>query len=265
MIYCVWYPSGGFGHFINAVLSLYGENFARPAGNLTFSQSGDSHSIDLAVPAYQFDRWPGAQFDSNINYSVLIDNGIDNPSEQFRNVFPGAQVIQVCYTDCSWPVVARAMIEKAMTSSIGEQLPSWDITAWAVREKYFLFLRDHELRSAWRPNTNDFTVYVDNLFDYQQFHNTLESCNVQLNEFEGTWHAWRFANSRYIDPVQTAQRVIDTVTQQTHQDLTIITDVWTQAVVYYFIWLKFGVEVPHNDYADFFKNTAEIQTWLKTA
>jgi hypothetical protein len=88
---------------------------------------------------------------------------------------------------------------------------------------------------------------------------------MQLNEFEGTWHAWRFANSRYIDPVQTAQRVIDTVTQQTHQDLTIITDVWTQAVVYYFIWLKFGVEVPHNDYADFFKNTAEIQTWLKTA
>jgi hypothetical protein len=265
MIYCVWYPSGGFGHFINAVLSLYGGNFARPKGALTFSQSGDSHSIDLTVPAYRFDQWPGAQFDSDINYSVLIDNGIDNSSEQFRTVFPDSQVIQVCYTDCSWPVVARAMIEKAMSSSINEQLPSWDVADWAVREKYFLFLRDHELRSAWRPNTNNFTVYVDNLFEYREFHNTLESCGIQLKEFEQAWDTWRLANSRYIDPVQTAQGVIDKITQQVYQDLTTMTDTWTQAVVYYFIWLKFGVEVPHNDYADFFKDTDEIQTWLRTA
>jgi hypothetical protein len=265
MIYCVWYPSGGFGHFINAVLSLYGENFARPAGTLKFSQSGDSHGTDLAVPAYRFDQWAGAQFDSSTNYSVLIDNGINNLSEQFRTVFPGAQVIQICYNDCSWPVVARAMIEKAMSSSINEQLPSWDGAAWAVREKYFLFLRDHELRSAWRPNTNDFTVYVDNLFGYREFRNTLESCGIRLKEFEEVWNNWRTANSRYIDPVQIAQGVVDAVTQQVNQDLTIVTDTWTQAVVYYFIWLKFGVEVPHNDYADFFKDTDEIQTWLRTA
>lgn len=265
MIYCVWYPSGGFGHFINAVLSLYGENFARPTGTLTFSQTGDSHSIGLTVPAYRFDQWAGATFNPDVNYSVLIDNGIGNPSEQFRTVFPSAHVIQVCYTDYSWPVVARTMIEKAMVSSISEQLSSWHSADWAIREKYFLFLRDHALRSAWRPNTNDFTVYVDNLFDYNEFQNTLESCGVQLKEFEETWNAWRLANVRYIEPVQIAQGVIDSVIQQVYQDLTTITDIWTQAVVYYFIWLAFGVEVPHNDYAEFFKDTIEIQTWLRTA
>ena len=39
MIYCVWYPSGGFGHFINAVISLYGVDFKRPKNkkfNTTF-------------------------------------------------------------------------------------------------------------------------------------------------------------------------------------------------------------------------------------
>ena len=30
MIYCVWYPSGGFGHFINAVLTLYSKDFEVP-------------------------------------------------------------------------------------------------------------------------------------------------------------------------------------------------------------------------------------------
>ena len=30
MIYCVQYPSGGFGHFINAILTLHGVEFVRP-------------------------------------------------------------------------------------------------------------------------------------------------------------------------------------------------------------------------------------------
>ena len=266
MIYCVWYPSGGFGRFINAVLSLYGGNFMRPSKSLEFSPKGDSHALDLVAPPYFHNPVNYYfKFDPNINYSVLIDNGINDQGEQFRSVFPNANVIKICYSDLSWPVVARTMIEKAMGADIATELSSWANDDWAVREKYFLFLRDHELRSAWRPNTNNFTVYVDNLFEYREFHNTLESCGIQLKEFEQAWDTWRLANSRYIDPVQIAQGVVDAVTQQVNQDLTIVTDTWTQAVVYYFIWLKFGVEVPHNDYADFFKDTDEIQTWLRTA
>jgi hypothetical protein len=264
MIYCVWYPSGGFGHFVNAVLSLYGSNFVRPTNQLEFSADGNSHDLNLSAKEYchstddyQFD------FDPNVNYSVIIDNGIDNQDDKFRTVFPNARIIRICYTDYSWPVVAQAMIKKAMLSDINIQLLSWDTANWAVREKYFLFLRDHEFRSAWRP-TDDFIVYVDNLFDYSQFRNTLESCGVELDNFEATWNEWRLVNSPYIDPVQTAQNVIDNVKQKINQDLSNITDLWTQSVIYYFIWLNFDQEVPHNDYADFFKNTAEIQTWLES-
>ena len=28
---CVWYPAGGFGHFVNSILTLYGDGFVRPA------------------------------------------------------------------------------------------------------------------------------------------------------------------------------------------------------------------------------------------
>jgi hypothetical protein len=45
---------------------------------------------------------------------------------------------------------------------------------------------------------------------------------------------------------------------QCSSDLTHITDIWTQAVVYYYIWLEFGIEVPHNDFANFFTNTDQI-------
>ena len=45
-------------------------------------------------------------------------------------------------------------------------------------------------------------------------------------------------------------------------ELTTITDIWTQSVVYYYIWLEFGVEVPHNDYSDWFTNTDDIVKML---
>jgi hypothetical protein len=58
--------------------------------------------------------------------------------------------------------------------------------------------------------------------------------------------------------VITAGLIIDSVNKHKYFDTTSITDIWTQAVVYYYIWISFGVEVPHNDYADFFRNTEQI-------
>ena len=138
MIYCVWYPSGGFGHFVNAVLTLHGDNFVRPKNQLTFSKNGNSHYLDLVTPKYLHDCWPsGIEFLDHNNYCVLVDNGINNESEQFKSIFSNSKIIKICYSDYSWPVVARTMIEKAMHSSIEVQLPTtdWNNDApWAQRE-----------------------------------------------------------------------------------------------------------------------------------
>jgi hypothetical protein len=59
--------------------------------------------------------------------------------------------------------------------------------------------------------------------------------------------------------VVTANTVLSYVLAKQSKDLTDITDIWTQAVVYYYIWLKYNIEIPHNDFADFFTNTDQIQ------
>jgi hypothetical protein len=261
MIYCVHYPSGGFGHFINAILTLRGKEFVRPKNNLEFSSNGNSHALDLVVPKYAKDCWPGGiEFLNDKNYCVLIDNGINNESDKFKSTFPDSKTIKICYSDYSWPVIARTMIEKAMNSSIEEQLPADDWSTdepWAQREKYFLFLRDHNFRHAWRP-TNDYTLYIDNLYNNcEEFFKTLNSI-VATEYCSDLWHKWREANAEYINPVEIAKRIISDVNTKVQSDLTHITDVWTQAVVYYYIWLEFGVEVPHNDFANFFTNTDQI-------
>jgi hypothetical protein len=95
MIYCVWYPSGGFGHFISAILTFYGEGFVRPKNQLQFSDNGNSHNLDLITPKYFKDCWPGGiEFLNDKNYCVLVDNGINNQSEQFKYTFPNLKAIK---------------------------------------------------------------------------------------------------------------------------------------------------------------------------
>ena len=264
MIYCVWYPSGGFGHFINAVLSLHGNNFVRPKGTLDFSSNGNSHNLDVVVPKYYQDCWPYEfEFDKNKNYSVLVDNGINNEADNFKSKFPSATVIKICYTDWSWPVVARTMIDKAMKSNIEKQLlvNNWDTDEpWAKREKYFLFLRDHPLRHAWRSDKESF-INVEYLFDYNTFHHVLNKFET-VDCFEDLWQQWRAANAKYIDPVETASVAMQRIQHQQTFDLRHVTDIWEQAVIYYYFWLWFNIEVPHNDFANWIDSTDRLATLL---
>lgn len=266
MIYCVWYPSGGFGHFINAVLTLYGQGFVRPKKQLEFSKNGNSHNLDLVVPKYFKDSWPGGiNFLHNKNYCILIDNGIDSNSTLFKSKFPQSKILKICYSDHSWPVVARTMIEKAMNSSIETELNTceWSSTEpWVRREKYFLYLRDHALRHAWRTDNED-AIYIEELYtDYEEFFNTLNSF-VKINHCQDLWKDWLMANKIYIDPVKKAREILNYVNANWSIDIHDVTDTWTQSIIYYYIWLEYGIEVPHNDFANFFTDTKEIIELIK--
>jgi len=269
MIYCIWYPSGGFGYFVNAIVSLYGKNFAKADhGELNFSATGDSHQYTLAAPKYLHDQDDyDFCFDQNKNYTVLIDNGINNETDRFKSFFFQATTIKICYSDHSWPIVAKTMIEKAMAVSMESQVDIdsnlWpDTDPWAYREKYFLFLRDHELRYAWNPDSTGINLHVDDLLDYHHLHSKLQTL-FEIESFKHDWHAWRDANKKYIDPISIADGVIKAIQSQQSLPLDNIIDTWTQSVIYYYIWLQYDFEVPHNDYSEWFTNTTDIVKMLK--
>ncbi len=268
MIYCIWYPSGGFGHFVNAIISLYGKNFAKADhGELNFSATGNSHQYALAAPKYLHDPDDyDFDFDQNKNYTVLIDNGINNQTDRFKSFFPEATTIKICYSDHSWPIVAKTMIEKAMAVSLESQVNldsnQWkNQDQWAYREKYFLFLRDHELRLAWKPDTNIY-LHVDDLLDYNQFRSKLQTL-FEIESFENIWRTWRASNKKYLDSISIADKVIKSIHAQESLPLGHVTDAWTQAVIYYYLWLQYNFEVPHNDYSEWFTNTMDIVKMLE--
>lgn len=268
MIYCVWYPSGGFGHFINAILTLHGTNFVRPKNKkLMFGTNGNSHNLDLVAPKYFHDpNEYNFKFDENKIYSVLVDNGINNESMLFQNVFLNASIIKICYSDQTWPIVFRTMVEKAMAVEFDSEITlgtNWEVTDnWAIREKYFLLLRDHPIRHQWKPNTACLNLFVDDLLDYRSLFDKLRSFEISIDNFKDDWIQWWQANLKFIDPATTGIKVIQSVKNKQLMDLSSITDLWTQAIVYYYIWLEFSFEVPHNDYSEWFTNTDQIVKML---
>jgi hypothetical protein len=270
-IVCIWYPSGGFGHFVNAVLTLYGKNFVRPSVQSHYiSSNGNSHQLPLVAPKFLHNQ---AQYifnfkESDQKYAVLIDNGINNEGIQFTKMFPNATTIKLCYSDQSWPLVASTMIHKAMNSDLKTELAvdaeQWASTEhWAQREKYFLFLKEHQCRSGWRASTNCHNIFVEDLFDYSVFCQSLCRTGLEIADFRDLWDQWWQSNQRYIKPLQDALTILSAVEHRLYINLSSYTDLWTQAVVNYLIWVRYNYIVPANDYADWFLDTKQLISLLK--
>jgi len=267
-IYCIWYPSGGFGHFINAVISLHGHGFARPNSTFALSYSGNSHEVELVADKYIHD--PDSyyfEFDPKQKYSVLIDNGITNEGIKFKQHFPTAKIIKICYNDVTWPIVARTTIDKAMSSTIDSEIvvdsqlwPGDD--SWAKREKFYLYLRDHKLRWHWKPSEDCSILQIDQMLSYNKLVSGLTACGIDLENFDTDWNSWRQANDVYIHPVELSLKIIKSIAERQNMNLESTNDLWTQAVVNYFIWLHYGFEVPANDYSNWFTSTEQIAKML---
>jgi hypothetical protein len=101
------------------------------------------------------------------------------------------------------------------------------------------------------------------MLDYSQLHNQLLTSGVELDNFEALYLDWYEANKQYINSVKNSQLAIESIKNNVNMSLDLMSSKWDQAVLYYFLWITFGKEVPHNDYADFFSDTSCVRKWLK--
>lgn len=270
MIYCVWYPSGGYGSFVTAIIDRFGKNFARPdAVEYEFSDNGNSHAANKTITPYR--RIPLHYKvdikDTTNHHCVAIDPGIDNKDNlKFLDQFPSARVIKITYDKYSWPVIAKTMIIKAMKSTLDQQLAlenHWPSSEpWAVREKYFLYLVDNQLQNQWLKDNQFDCIDIAQIWEYKNFVNALQSADIELEDFRDTHQQWQQSNQVYFEPIIRSQQIVQQIRMQQHADLSDITDLWAQAVVNYYIRIEFGVTVPANTYANWFENTSEILNLL---
>jgi hypothetical protein len=162
--------------------------------------------------------------------------------------------------------VAKTSIIKASKSSLRQELPvdeQWPCQElWAIREKYYLYLKEHSLRSAWKDDANCFNLDVLKLWSYQELKTVLSNI-VDLTDFESMHQAWAVANNNYFFPIIESIKLIESIKTQANVSLGHITDIWDQAVINYVLNVKFGIDIPVNDYTDWFQSTDQIFKLLK--
>lgn len=275
----IQYPSGGFGHFTHVILSVYGKGFSGNITDYNFGPGGDSHAYPVDLPKYlQAESYSQDFYNSQLSqvtsqYStVLIDSGIDNDSSNFRKFITPDISIRICYNDWSWPMLAQMFYTRCMAAVKGSQQEisqwirpdqgKWDnlTEPWVIREKFFLYLRDHSFRHTWRPGDVTLNISVDRFLSYTTLYDSLTNC-FEVSNFESFYNNWYQKNHKHFKSYLDAQYVIKNL--HNNVDISHINDLWTQAVVYYYIWLQYNVEVPHNDYSDWFTSTDDIVTMLK--
>lgn len=273
-IVSVQYPSGGFGHFMHVILSTHCKKFNGKKINYKFGPGGDSHNYPVGLPKYHklstFNKTTYQQCLNNITseYStVLIDSGIDNDSNEFQQIIIPNISIRVCYNDWTWPLLARMFYTRCMSAVNGTEQninqwifplsTEWEChdAAWAKREKFFLYLRDHEFRYSWRENHSTLNIPIDYILDYSLLKTSLEQFFV-LDDFDILYQHWYQTNYKHFKFFLDAKFVWDNLHNRV--DLSHITDLFTQSLVYYYIWLKYNIETPHNDYHEWFTNTKDI-------
>ena len=273
----IQYPCGGFGHFTHVILSSFCKVFEGDFINYNFGQGGDSHAYPLKLPKYyngiRYDQEKFLENLSNLKSeyaTVLIDSGVDD-SDQYRKFISSDISVRVYYDDWSWPMIAKMVYTRCMAALEGKPQSindwinpdqnNWEDSSqpWAIREKFFLYLRDHSHRYNWRSNSSTLNIPIASFLTYNTLHKSLSAC-FELSNFEPFYNSWYETNYEHFKSYLDAQDIIKNL--HNNRNINSVDDYYTQSVVYYFIWLKYQFEIPHNDY-NWFTNTSDIVKMLR--
>ena len=264
MIYCVWYPPGGFGHYVNSIITMYGYGFKKPNDtSILIDSKGSSHGTERSAPIYLHDPESYEfEFDSNFHYSVLIDNG-NNTSERFRQFFPGATIIKITYDDWYWPIVARTVVEKASHEDFDQFIKGFDWSRCGsirFQENCVHYIKDHSLRKTFSSDGLEQTLALADVVNYQRLKTRLEQFGIELQDFESKHNEFLEKNAVYIDPVLNSLKLLDDVEHQRWSDLSYFDhNPWAQSIVYFYLWKKYNL----TDYSTWFKSCDQLIDTVK--
>ena len=146
----IHYPSGGFGNFINVLISMCFDAIDTPEKDFKFSADGNSHDFPKST-------W--CHYEDNIRLLrddiLLVDSGIERDYiEPIIEKFPNSPIIRMCIDEKSKSIVTQTCRYKAERSQFvldGE----W----WEQREQYTLMYH-------YGKENNDF--YINNFKPFEK-------------------------------------------------------------------------------------------------
>jgi hypothetical protein len=273
------YPSGGYGFYLTRLINYFVTNVVSTTDSFLFDDLGTSHSLPLVVGDIHFEKnrtltvgVEAYQFDIDQQKYILIPYcpGInsDNPNNVI-DMFPNAKIIRLFYQDNTWPLVFQNCIVKAATGNTEDDI-EFDAEifgssdAWARRENFELLFKNHHYRTMWKQhdtvlNIDIFTLLTDPQHCLHQIAGLINGSVTRMDELAIKHQQFLDANPNTVRHLE----ILDIVKSLAKdQDLSHINQLYQQAVLNFYIQLKFNFVIPSNDYANWFTNTKQIVTML---
>ena len=257
----IHYPSGGFGNYINVLVSLCFASTDLIDFNFKFSETGNSHKFPRKIWT-QYDKISGDRTDV-----ILVDSGIDKDYiEPILERFPGSPIIRMCIDSRSKSVVTQTCKYKAERKQFIVEGEDWE-----KRELFTLMY--HHINQTPDFYINNFTplpecVNINISYLFRNFDRVLEQLSSVFGEYDrekalGLHTDFLSANARY----NTAEELVDRVSQaletKNHVELGNYS-LHDQGYLFFWLERKYNIkEIPPYDYREWFKHTKEIETCLK--
>lgn len=279
----IQYPPGGFGFYIARLINSFVTNVVQTPDQFEFDRVGSSHLLPLVAGDIEYQRsrdlydpdpqyWPAIQ----AGQFVVIPHcpGMaDDSLNRALTTFPRARILRVVYHDSAWPLVFQNCIIKAKLGTLENDV-AFDHERygsdadWAVRENYTLVLQGHDFRHLWKPYQAH-NVY--NLDVYTLLTNPAAALEFIAEIVGGQVHDIQDLPQRHQQFLSLNQNTADhleiyslATTLPPAIDLTHITDIYQQAVFNFYVQTEFKIEIPVNDYANWFQNTDQVRDLVRT-
>jgi hypothetical protein len=271
----IHYPSGGFGHFMNVLLSVCSRSFYVANRAVEFSPSGDSHAFELSAKKWTHDQtdyvfspadWATGQ---DLRHIVLVDLGINNDCHRtVRKQFPKNQLVRMCIDPAARSIINQTCLFKAQKQT---EFNFVHQHAWQQREEiskqyHYCDANSEYYLNKFQPIADD--CYTLNLpiswlfFSFELLLTNLETfLGIIVNRTSATVLHQQFLknNQCYAQANIWAQTVLDSLESEQHVSLADCTNIHDQGFVNYTIEKQFSLEeIPPYDYQDWFTNTQQI-------
>jgi hypothetical protein len=276
------YPSGGYGFYLTRLINTFITNVVKTPDDFLFDSVGTSHPLPLVAGSIYFDQNQTLisvsdqyQFDIARQKYVLIPycTGIQSDDvTALINTFTNAKIIRLYYNDDTWPLVFQNCIIKAALETL-ETAVEFNSVAfgssddWAKRENFFLLLKNHHYRHMWNQcdlpqflNIDIVSLLTDPETCLRSIANFIDGTIVDLDLLPVRHQQFLDSNLNTVGHL----KILDIVKNiKLDQNLNHIDHLYQQAVLNFYLQLRYNFEVPPNDYSDWFTNTADIVKMLE--
>lgn len=273
----IHYPSGGFGHFMNALLSLCTDEFYVADSGIDFSNSGDSHSFLLSAvkwartnPDYKFTPFDWAQ-GLNRRHIVLVDLGIVNDSHTtVRKKFKQNYIVRMCIDQPARSIVYQTCLYKAQKKEFEfEYDADWQRREEFTKQYQYCDESQDYFLNNFQPvdDQNVVNVLISWLFtDFDLVLSTLEvglDVEIRRDQARELHRQFLLVNGRYATGLFWANRILASLDDGSNLDLSDCNTLHDQGYINYLLAKRYQIpEIPAYDYRDWFANTAQISTFI---